>query len=150
MDILRTAQKSDPHTWPDRLGLHSKLGALLLELCDDVVDPVDPQSDMLQPEIGRLRRVGHNLLRRDLGDEHGYPAEIEIETWPAVRLHRADDLGTEHLRVPAGSCFSIGAAQVDVVVGKGGHWSPPWLIMRRHSRREAVSAPAKLVSLCMI
>src|SRR6516162_6537453 len=89
---------------------------------------------MLEPEIRRLRRCGDGLLRRNLGDEHGYPAEIEVKARPAVRLHRADDLGTEHHLVPAGGRFRIGAAQMDVVVGEGGHASLPFSIMRQHSR----------------
>src|SRR5271167_1870706 len=125
MDILRTAQKGDPHAGPDRLRFHRKLGALALQLRDDIVDPADAQPDMLEPEIRRLRRCSDGLLRRNLGDEHGYPAEIEVEARPAVRLHRADDLGTEHPLVPACGRFRIGAAQMDVVVGEGGHASLP-------------------------
>src|SRR6516162_2595245 len=83
---------------------------------------------MLEPEIRRLRRAGYGLFWRNLGDEHGYPAEIEVETRPAVRLHRADDLGPEHLLVPPCRGFDIGAAQVDVVVGEGSHAFLPFSI----------------------
>ena len=79
MDVLRTAQKSDPHTGPDRFRLHGKFGTLALQLSDDIVDPADAQPDMLEPEIGRFWRIGDGLLRRNLRDEHGYSAEIEVE-----------------------------------------------------------------------
>src|SRR6516164_10215874 len=88
---------------------------------------------MLEPEIRRLRRAGYCLFWRNLGDEHGSPAEIEVEARPTVRLHRADNLGPEHLLVPACGGFRVGAAQMDVVVGKGGHGSLPSSIMP-HSR----------------
>src|SRR6266851_3823457 len=107
MDILRAAQKGNPHSGPDGLWLHGELGTLLLELGDDVVDAADAQPDMLEPEIRRLGRCRDGLLRRNLRDEDGYPAEIEVEARPAVRLHRADDLGAEHFRVPAGGRFGI-------------------------------------------
>ena len=55
MDILRAAKKGDPHAGSDRLGFDRKFGALLLELVDDLVDPVDTQADMLEPQIRRLR-----------------------------------------------------------------------------------------------
>ena len=61
MDILRAAEKGDPHPGPDRLGFDGKFGALLLELGDDPVDPIDTQADMLEPEIRRLGRCGDGL-----------------------------------------------------------------------------------------
>ena len=66
MNILRAAEKGDPHPGPDRLGRHRKFSALGLELGDDIVDPADAQPDMLEPEIGRLRWCGDGLLRRNL------------------------------------------------------------------------------------
>src|SRR6516162_7515467 len=108
MDILRAAQKGDPHAGPDRLGFYRKFGTFALQLRDDIVDPADAQPDMLEPEIRRLGRCGDRLLRWNLGDEHGYPAEIEVEARPAVRLHGADDLGTEHFLVPMCGGFRIG------------------------------------------
>ena len=76
MDILRAAQKGDPHPGPDRLGLDGKFGALLLELGDDLVDPVDPQADMLEPEIRRLRRCGDGLLRRTCAMKTATPPRL--------------------------------------------------------------------------
>src|SRR5215469_9040480 len=76
---------------------------------------------MFEPEIGRLRRSGNRLLRRNLGDKHSDPAELEVEARPAVRLHRADDLSPEHLLVPPRRGFHIGAAQVNVVIGESSH-----------------------------
>ena len=61
MDILRAAEKGDPHPGPNRLGLDGKFGALLFEFGDDPVDPVDTQADMLEPEIRRFRWRGHGL-----------------------------------------------------------------------------------------
>src|SRR3984893_9268072 len=121
MDVLRAAEKGDPHPGSDRLGLDAKFGALLFELGDDPVDPVDTQADMLKPEIRRLRRRGHGLLGRNLRDENSHPSEIEVEARPAVRLHRANDLGAEHVLIPARGRLRIRAAQMDVVVGEGGH-----------------------------
>src|SRR5205085_3091027 len=62
MDILRAAQKGDPHPGSDRLGLDGKFGALFFELGDDPVDPVDTQADILDPELRRIRRGGTGLL----------------------------------------------------------------------------------------
>ena len=76
MDVLRAAEKGDPHPGSDRLGLDGKFGALLFELGDDPVDPVDTQADMLEPEIRRLRRRGHGLLGRNLRDENSHPPRL--------------------------------------------------------------------------
>src|SRR5262249_7628001 len=108
---------------PDRLRLHGKLGALLLELGDDVINAADAQPDMLEPEIRWLGRCRDRLLGRNLRDEDGDPTEIEVETPPSVRLYRADDLRAEHFRVPVRGHLRIGAAQMDVVVGESGHVS---------------------------
>src|SRR5467141_3393908 len=123
MDILRPAQEGDAHPRPNRGRLPCELGTLLLELGDDVINAADAQPDMLEPEIRRLRRCRDGLLRGNLRDEDGDPAEIEVETRPSVRLYRTDDLGAEHFCVPAGGRLRIGAAQMDVVVGEGGHVS---------------------------
>src|SRR5262249_43116174 len=96
VNILRSAEKGDPHSGPDRLRLYRKLGAFLFELSDDLVDPVDPQADVLEAEVRGLRWSGHRLLWRDLRDEDGHSAEIEVEPRSAIRLHRANDLGAEH------------------------------------------------------
>src|SRR5438067_3915332 len=52
VDVLRAAQKGNPNPGPDRRRLPGELGALLLQLGDNVVNAADPQSDMLEPEIG--------------------------------------------------------------------------------------------------
>src|SRR5438270_5133990 len=143
MDILRAAQKGDPHPGSDRLGLDGKFGALLFELGDDPVDRVDTQADMLEPEIRRLRRGGHGLLGRNLRDENSYPSETEVEARPAVRLHRANDLGAEHVLVPAGGRLRIRAAQMDVVIGEGGHAFLPLIGRPRNSRPEPMPRPAR-------
>src|SRR5205807_3375288 len=64
---------------------------------------------------------GHGLLGRNLRDENSHPSETEVEARPAVRLHRANDLGAEHVLVPAGGRLRIRAAQMDVVIREGGH-----------------------------
>jgi len=110
MDILRPAQKGDPHPGPDRRRLPGELGALPLELGHRLVDAGDAQPDMLEPKIRRLRRCRGGLFRRNLRDEDSDPAEIKVETRPAVRLYRADDLGAEHFRIPAGGRLDVGAA----------------------------------------
>ncbi len=66
MDVLRPTEKSDPHPGPDRLGLHGELGALPLQLRDRLIDPVDPQADMLEAEMRRLRRRGDSLVPPEL------------------------------------------------------------------------------------
>ena len=57
MDVLRAAQKGDAHAGADGLWFDGELGALVLQLGDDRVDALDPQPDMLEPEIGRLGRL---------------------------------------------------------------------------------------------
>src|SRR5438445_2871488 len=123
VDVLRTAQKGNPNPGPDRRRLPGELGALLLQLGDNVVNAADPQSDMLEPEIRRLRRSRDGLFRRHLSEKDRHAAEIEIETRPAIRLDRADDLSAEHFGVPAGRRLRIRAAQMDMVVGESGHVS---------------------------
>ena len=66
MDVLRAAQKGDAHAGPDRLWLDGEFGALLLQFGDDRIDPLDPQPEMFEPEIGRLRRRGDSLFRQGL------------------------------------------------------------------------------------
>src|SRR5262249_10356031 len=121
MDVLRAAQKGDPHPGSDRLRFHRKFSTLALQLGYDIVDPVDAQPDVLEPEIGWFWRVGDGLPRGHPRDEYGYSTEIEVEARLAVRVHRANDLGPEHLFVPACGCLNIGAAQMDMVIGEGRH-----------------------------
>src|SRR2546423_302645 len=54
------------------------------------------------------------------GDEDIDPAELEIDARLAL-LHGANDFGAEHALVIARGRLRIGAAQMDVVVGKFGH-----------------------------
>ena len=61
MDILRPAQKRDPHAGPDGRRLPCELRTLLFEFGDRVVDAGDAQPDMLEPEMRRLRRRGNVL-----------------------------------------------------------------------------------------
>src|SRR5580658_5908932 len=143
MHVLRAAQEGDAHAGPDRLWLDGEFGAFLLQLGDDGIDPLDPQPEMFEPEIGRLRRRGDSLFVRNLRDEDRYAAEIEVEARPAVGLHRTDDLGAEHPLVPAGGLLGVGAAQMDVVIGEGGHRVSPLFAARYNSRPRTDLVPAR-------
>ena len=50
MDVLRAAEEGDPHPGSDRFGLDREFGTLLFELGDNLVNPVDTQADMLEPQ----------------------------------------------------------------------------------------------------
>src|SRR5271154_5807941 len=90
-DVLWAAQEGDADAGPHRGRLHGELGALALELSDRRVDALDPQADMLEPEIGRLRRRRGAVLGDDRRDEDRHAAEIEVDALAAIRLGRALD-----------------------------------------------------------
>src|SRR5271154_974149 len=92
---------------------------------------------MFEPEIRRLGGRGDHLFAGDLGDEHRDAAEVEVDARPAVGLGRTDYFGAEHPFVPERGLFGVGAAQMDVVIGEGGHRVSPFLA------RAATLSPAR-------
>src|ERR1700722_15536656 len=144
--VLWAAHKGDAHAGADRLRLRRELRALRLQFGADLVDVVDPEPDMVEPDKTVLRLFGQVGAVRHLGDEVVDPGQPDIGALDTVRHHRADDLRAEHLRVPRGGRVRVRAAQVDMVVAKLGHRRSPvsYVIARRGAPKQSRLALASL------
>ena len=63
----------------------------------DRVDVVDPQADMVEPDKAVFRLLGESAPSGTLAMKWLTPAEPHIRALDAVRHHRFDDLGAEHV-----------------------------------------------------
>ena len=121
--IIRALDERNAYPGPNGSGLHEHLGATALEFGRGRIHVIDPQPQMIQPDIGFRRRRGQSGVGRHFGDEDRQTVEIEIHAGLAIRLHIRHGGGIKHLLIELDGRLRIGGAQVNMIVGID-RWHP--------------------------
>src|SRR6266545_5233889 len=124
-DIVWRLDKSNSDTGANGTRWHSEDGATLGEFGVRGINVVDPQPKVVQAKIRLSRRRRNSGIGRDKCQEHRHPVDVQINSWPPVRLDGLDDFGIEHTVVILRRRHRVMGAEMDMVVAVYWHDVPP-------------------------